>query len=274
MYLNQKPLLGRSLNYGHFLSNGLVGCWLFNEGSGSKIFDLSGNLITLDFGSGSAMPTWSAGKFGSCPSFDGGDYISKSISDWRINDTQGSISFWVKTASAAGTVRVVISSADGGSNFYFLGVGIWTNEKVFVMQRNYDTQDTVTGSTVLTAGVWYFVTIVSNGSSYSIYVNGQLESLTIVGGTNSGDWFGDTLNRDNIYIGCQRREVLEYYFNGLIDNVAIYNRALSASEVALLYREPFCMFERRREIIVPEVAAAGVTMAGYYYYKHLMGNAA
>ncbi|MBU3942490.1 LamG domain-containing protein [Patescibacteria group bacterium] len=57
-------------------------------------------------------------------------------------------------------------------------------------------------------------------------------------GTNSGDWFTDTSNRDNWTIG-----VLKYnnqfvnYFNGLIDNVRIYEQALSESQIKQLYVE-------------------------------------
>ena len=38
-----KPRLGLRLNHNHPLAQGLVGCWVMNEGGGDKVFDLSGN---------------------------------------------------------------------------------------------------------------------------------------------------------------------------------------------------------------------------------------
>ena len=43
MFKTLKPPLGARLIPGHPLANGLVGCWLMNEGSGNKVYDLSGN---------------------------------------------------------------------------------------------------------------------------------------------------------------------------------------------------------------------------------------
>ena len=49
----------------------LIGCWLMNEGSGDRVFDLSGNGNIGTFGSGAARPFWQGGKSGSSVYFDG-----------------------------------------------------------------------------------------------------------------------------------------------------------------------------------------------------------
>ena len=49
---------------------------------------------------------------------------------------------------------------------------------------------------------------------------------------------------DNLVIGANAGGDNLREFEGLIDNVVYWNRALTASEIALLYREPFCMFEQ------------------------------
>jgi hypothetical protein len=75
------------------------------------------------------------------------------------------------------------------------------------------------------------VAVVSNGTSYKLYVDGQEEGLTVTGGANSGDWLDDTDQRDNITIGVLKRAALDDFFNGIIDEVRIYKRALSANEI-------------------------------------------
>jgi hypothetical protein len=51
-----KPIRGLQLNKSHPLARGLVGCWLLNEGTGHKVFDLSGNSNTATTLANSAPP--------------------------------------------------------------------------------------------------------------------------------------------------------------------------------------------------------------------------
>ena len=60
--INQKPILGRGINWGDPLARGLVGYWLMNEGVGNKVYDLSGNGRTGTI----SGALWTAGKFGRC----------------------------------------------------------------------------------------------------------------------------------------------------------------------------------------------------------------
>ena len=59
--LHQKPLLGRQINWAHPLAKGLVAGWVFNEGSGNKVYDIASHKYDLDFFNG---PIWSPGNIG------------------------------------------------------------------------------------------------------------------------------------------------------------------------------------------------------------------
>jgi hypothetical protein len=79
--------------------------------------------------------------------------------------------------------------------------------------------------------------LVSSGSAYNIYIDGIAESLTVLSGTNSGDWFADTLNRDNITIAAESFSTTGYGpLNGSIDEVAVYNYPLTAAQVLRHYQ--------------------------------------
>ena len=54
----EKPMYGVLLNTRHPLARGLVGCWLFNEGGGNTVFDLSDNFKHGTFGA--EAPSWVA----------------------------------------------------------------------------------------------------------------------------------------------------------------------------------------------------------------------
>jgi len=91
----------------------------------------------------------------------------------------------------------------------------------------WDPAFTVFSQTVATTGVWYHVAAVKNSAGFSIYVNGVLEDSR-----SPLPNFLDT-NSANLLIGSY---ILEgAHLNGLVDEVQIYNRALSPVEIAAIY---------------------------------------
>lgn len=80
----------------------------------------------------------------------------------------------------------------------------------------------VASTTVPQQGVWYFIVGTYDGSAIRIYVNGVLEGTSAIDGDLS-------TSTSNVNIG--RRVSGDRYFNGQIDEVRIYNRALSSEEV-------------------------------------------
>jgi hypothetical protein len=85
-----------------------------------------------------------------------------------------------------------------------------------------------TNGPVLSTGVWYHLVGVFDGSSVKIYVNGILgDSIPASGTTNT--------NPSSINIGRRELSGHQSWINGLIDDVLIYNRALSEAEIKALY---------------------------------------
>jgi hypothetical protein len=85
---------------------------------------------------------------------------------------------------------------------------------------------TVRSTTMATPGVWYHVAAVKTGSSLSVYVNGVLEATTALG------TFADA-QMANLRIGSYAAE--GSYLNGQVDEVELFNRALSGAEIQALY---------------------------------------
>lgn len=78
---------------------------------------------------------------------------------------------------------------------------------------------------------WYNVTIVSGNKNYAFYLNGQMvDSGTFDTFIHSSD------GHSTATIGCDRT-LTRRYFNGLIDDLRIYNRKLDDNEVNVLYNE-------------------------------------
>ncbi len=81
----------------------------------------------------------------------------------------------------------------------------------------------------MSVGQWIFLSAVYNGSSISLYVNGQLVS------TRAATIDFASTNNQALYIG--KMNCFPYYFNGVIDDLRMYNRTLTQSEITQLYNE-------------------------------------
>lgn len=71
---------------------------------------------------------------------------------------------------------------------------------------------------------WYYVVYTFNGSVSNLYVNNKLKSTVL-------KISAFTPKNSNLYIGRMENSTFPYYFNGVIDEIRIYNRALSSAEV-------------------------------------------
>ena len=215
---NQKPPLGFQVNGGHPLSKGLVGLWLFNEGSGSQVFDLSGygNNGTFD---ATNPPAWKAGKFGSCVDINTSATQPISLPS-SIVLTQGTIAgriYW------SGNAEKMWIGDDTTSNYFFY-VGHW---RVKGATTKIDFSDS------LPAAGWYYVVLVMDGTNWNLYVDDVPDSGNPIASSQTY-----TINT----IGHSYSSST-YCWDGDIDNAMIWNRALSASEIAQLYSNSFCFME-------------------------------
>ena len=242
---------------GRLLEKGLVGHWKFDEPvatHNSQMLDSSGygNHGILSTGDGSTNKSV-AGKLGKGLSFDGvNDYVNRTVSDFQISDSQGTFSAWIKTSTGSFS-KAVASSADTLTTSKAWLVWIYIGGYV-AMQTRSATENQVTGSTIITDNKWHYITITSSGTAWAIYVDGKVETLFTVFGSNNGDWFADVANRDNFNIGAMYwNEGAHYNFNGSIDDVRIYNRVLSAGEVSMLFLDRGIISNRSRNSFIVQL---------------------
>jgi hypothetical protein len=178
-------------------------------------------------------PTW--GSYAGAD-FDGTDnHLYRLEASWHSTDGTGTISAWIRT-DAIGSAQTIFASADEATDTRYLKLSINASGYLEVSQRDNDTADVVRGSTVLTANTWYHVACVCGLGGYLLYVNGMLETNTISGGTNGGDWLDDTSARDNVTIGALVKTSVTEPFDGEIKDVRYYSvRILTAAELLTLY---------------------------------------
>lgn len=212
-------------------SAGLVGWWTFNEGTGTTAADSSGNgkdgtLI------GNAL--WTTGKHGGALNFDGTDDLVDIGSGASQNlSSNYTISFWVKPdAATAGTVLRKSNSVSNVIQQSKYEIRVSTTNISFITGDG-TTGDMDSFTTTLPAGEWSFVTCtLDNTNLKSCYKNGVLI------GTATNDVNTSLIGSPYGLIGTNRNTAGNRFFKGTLDDMRIYSRVLSDSEILQLYQEP------------------------------------
>ena len=167
--------------------------------------------------------------------YDGASYLRNATANWRSGDSAGAIEVWFRTTNTG--IQTLFASCDeAGSAFYLrFAIGLSTASKLAISQRNNDTQCLAEGGTTVTDGCWHHAVLSSNGTAWTIILDGVAESLTEISGANDGDWFADTSNRDNLTIGVENINSLQRYMIGSIGYTRVYSREMAVAEALTNY---------------------------------------
>ena len=218
-------------------TQGLVGYWPLNEGTGTAALDQSGNGNNGTLVNG---PGWTAGLFGNALSFNGtNQYVN--VADAASLDLPGpwTVSAWANlpTVPASGVAYPFISrngTVATGTD-YCLGM---VNNNIYIASLGWSTyydnngwNDADFGSLQFNANSWYLVTGVYASDTAYLYINGQLASSNYYNSAIPDPGAGDPLylGRWDMYNGSSM------YLDGTIEDIRLYNRALSPAEVLALY---------------------------------------
>jgi Concanavalin A-like lectin/glucanases superfamily len=200
--------------------------WQFDEGSGTTAADSSGQDHTLQLTS----PTWVSGHDGGALQFDG--FSTSGITPYTASlraDRAIAMTAWVKPTGgnfggiiAAGQPGVVVEdwgfydmSAEAGALFNYPALG---------------NNATYSSGLGLAAGTWSFIAVALDvdANTLAFYKDGALVTSVPSPVTTS------LLQRDQpIYVGVDADAPM--YYAGALDSLAIWTRALSASDVAQIY---------------------------------------
>jgi hypothetical protein len=205
--------------------------WAFDEGSGVVAHNSAGT------GDGTISgATWAAGKIGNALRFDGvNDYVNCGHNAALGGMNAITVSAWINADTwKTGQGARVISKMGSAAFSYDMSIydnGSRTTATSFYGQNGAITTFTTTPNFALNQ--WYFLTATDTGSVQKLYVNGILMNTQ---NTNTGAIFG---NDSDIWIGeITNNYVSSTAFDGIIDDVRIYNYALSAEDVGKLYNVP------------------------------------
>ncbi|MFA5828541.1 MAG: LamG-like jellyroll fold domain-containing protein [Candidatus Shapirobacteria bacterium] len=206
------------------ISKKLVAHWKFDEGYNTIAHDSVGT-NNGTFGTGSSAPNWSNdGKFGKALSFDGNDYVTLSTgAEFDLTSVNPSISLWFKTTASSGTLYGDYAANNTLNGFLTISggkaSGSFRDGGTFILS--------VGGTKIVNDDNWHYVALVkTSDTTLSLYIDGKLDAT----GSNS------SYNNSNLIGGVlpslgRNPEYNNDFYTGLLDEVKIYNHALTGDEI-------------------------------------------
>lgn len=249
---HQKPPLGVQVDWSNPITKGLVGCWLFNEAGGDKVYDLSGNnntgtLTNMAFPS-TTSSGWNPGKDGSAIAFDkSNDYIDTNTDElFQLTDGTIITSVFANSypAADADQLRAIVTKDQSGWHddlIFSLGsdeVVDLTHLSVTIQKASNTTRYTATDTVTFPLNTPQMVATTWGKSTLKLYREGKLAASNAFTG-------GVVSSGRNVLFG-QMQGVAGRFWDGWISYVYIFNRALSPQEIQQLYIEPYGMFKKER----------------------------
>lgn len=210
---------------------GLIGHWSFDEGVSTIVRDFSGNGFNGVMTNMDASTDWVAGKRGKALDFDGvDDYValpSANLSSRVSGNTAITIAGWFKGSDIESMVRL-----QDGTAYIVLG---WTSSGAFAPRALVSTDGGVTGVNIgggnVHDGKWRHIAMTwekNTTNGFKVYVDGSVTNQKDTPNVNLPVFSGSTGAYFGSYQGTSE------FTAGSIDDVRIYNRALTRDEIKAL----------------------------------------
>ena len=215
---------------------GIVSWWYLDESSGTR-YDGSGsnNLSDTNTNVTSFSTTGASVKEGAAAA----DFENSASEDAHLSiahgpqtglDITGNLTLvaWFRLESTAETQDIVAKDGATGNEGYHLRYNNngWVD---FILSDDGTNNTVVSGSITVSAGTWYHAVGVYDGSTMKLYINGASDATPVSYSS------GIHNNTAPFTIGCRNGNA--QFFDGQIDEVAVFNRALTADEVTSIYEK-------------------------------------
>lgn len=196
---------------------GLVAAWGFEEASGSTTADATGNGQTGTLSGATRVN----GRYGRGLSFNGGSAMVSVADTALLHLTSGmTLSAWVLPATTSGWRTVMLKETTGGLAYSLYASGDGTRPSGYVHVGSND--QSVIGTAALSTTAWNYLAVTYDGANLRLYVNGTLVTSRAQSGAIATSTGAFRIGGNTVW---------GEYFNGLIDEVRVYNRALTATEI-------------------------------------------
>jgi hypothetical protein len=172
--------------------------------------------------------SYSSGRIGNAADFNGSSSLITIDDEASLNPVNVSLALWVKFDSI-NTKRSLISKR---SDFYDGNFWLYVDESNNILFDTFTSSGRYrhTFNFNFLTGVWYHVCAIYDGIYSKVYINSELENSVMI---DTGDLI--TTDTSVIRLGCDSRTET-YHLDGMMNDVRIYDHALSEEEIKNLYK--------------------------------------
>ena len=213
------------------LTDGLVGWWTMDQSSGTSVKDASGNNNNGTMG-GIQNPTWVSGKIYNALAFDNTQYEFVDLGNPAVLQlgSTGTVACWVNTTATDNLPIISKSDFPNGLNGYVVATNYNGGGpgKLVARTANGTSNNTIYSNSVVGDGAWHHIVFTWDGSFLNLYFDGNSDV------TPTSQTLTPVSNVYNLSF-ARNSAGNNYNWSGSLDDVRIYNRALSAAEVTALY---------------------------------------
>lgn len=211
------------------LINGLVGAWTFDDDSGGKVKDVSGNGFDGELAGNAKIDK--AGKFGSAVSTDGTEaYVMIPDNDAFEFNGDFTIACWIQNDTPPTDNSSFVTkgyhktaAAGGDAKPWYLVYFLKTGTVDFFLRDTNAVNSRAVGATLVNDGKWHHILGMKDGAEVKIYIDGKEDGVAAA--------------VDAVYGKNDLPLVFmvhyDRWFKGMIDEVAVFNKALSKQEIEL-----------------------------------------
>jgi hypothetical protein len=223
-----------------------AGEWHLDETTGTTANDVSGNGNHGTLNGFSTTPSpWVTGKVNNALSFDGVDDhvslpIGKKLPLTYASGTPFTVTYWIK-APAQANKFVYAEGPNATSALVIFGSGQYAaqNQQFRTYARNDQGKWVFQGlsSVVVYDDTWHHIALVGTADKFKLYVDGVEDtkhSVRYNPATTPGTASYGTFTTNTATIGCLVRGAPGFFTKGVIDDLRIYNFAVSAVDVKLM----------------------------------------
>jgi hypothetical protein len=208
-------------------TNGLVGWWPFNGNANDESGNNNNGTVN-----GATLSTDRNGIVNNSYLFNGtSDKITFQSKFQFHNSGDASISIWIKTISIPSGIQATFLKSkltNSDNNRFNFFANPKPNNKVLISLDYRESNTTLHALNIDTINLnnWHHLTYTRSGNSYKLYIDGVFQNITT-------DNNPVALNEIGWLIGNDPSS--SHDFNGIIDDISIYNRALTQQEITSLY---------------------------------------
>ncbi|MEI6455652.1 MAG: LruC domain-containing protein [bacterium] len=198
----------------------LISSWALDEGYGNVVNDATGGNNGTITGA-----TWSAGIAGTCLQFNGATDNVKIPNAFNLNPVNAiTMMVWAKSEENKSAKIFQKGDWDG----HGIGQDKWNGWQGGVRLDNNTSQTLEWGGGVPILNEWYHIAVTYDGTTLNLYVNGQLKNSKAISGKLK-------VNARDVSIGSDNAS--QKFFKGSVDEVRIYGKALSQTEIQANYNQ-------------------------------------